>query len=760
MRKTMLLLVTLAFFVGQSIASPVDVTRAQRLGLKFMQRNAAKHVAALDLAYTGMTETGVAALYVFNANDAFVVVAADDAAHPILGYSEEGAFDADNLPDGLAYYLRHYARQIGYAIENQIEAEPEIAAQWEQVERDGRINPDRSATAVPPLFTLNWNQDCYYNLYCPTSTNWMAPCGRVYVGCVADAMAMIMKFWNWPDHGSGSHSYTPTGYPLQSVDYESTYYDWNNMPASLSSGSPLTQKQAIALLMWHCGVSVNMNYSYDGSGASSYDVPDALKTYFRYNKDVELRSREDYTKTQWEDLLINSFDRGIPCYYSGAEGNAGHAFVCIGYNDNRQFYFNWGWSGQGNGYYTIDALNTFNGSFNDYQKAIFNFVPDYIYDALMPAASNFIVGASNAHTKTGVVTWTNPTNNLGGEVVDNIEKVVLLRNGVEIFSQTNVAPGEVMTYEDEVPDYDCYTYTLYYLSNNVKSEFLHTSFQYGPTCTWKVICQTTNFQGWNGNTLQLLNAFGSVVDEITMTSSTPMSKQIRVPEGGVSFKWVPSLNTVPNLTINIKNSSNTSVYNYSGSSNNLNGVLTTLENDCNGCQPPTGFGGSYQWIEGEFGTLLTWNYDEDPQSFKVYRSVDGVDYEEVATVDKTLREYFDVADAGTYFYKVTAYRSYCESTPAWADDDHDYVCIDVTSVNESNCDGFKLYPNPARSLVCIEAEGLEQIDICNMMGQRVYQQQCSEDGAVVSVSDLPAGVYFLTVKTSQTMTTKRLTVVH
>ncbi len=760
MRKTLLLMVTLALFVCQSIASPVDATRAQRLGMKFMQRNATKHVNALELAYTGMTETGVAALYVFNADDAFVVVAADDAAHPILGYSEEGRFDVDNMPDGLAYYLRHYVRQIEYAIENQLEAEPEIAAQWEQVERDGMMNSNRNATAVPPLFTLNWNQDCYYNMFCPTSTNWMAPCGHVYVGCVADAMAMVMKYWNWPDHGSGSHSYTPQGYPLQSVDYESTYYDWNNMPVNLTAGSSMIQKEAIARLMWHCGVSVDMNYSYDGSGSSSYYVPNALKTYFRYSKDVDLRYRDDYTKTQWEDMLIGSFDRGIPCYYSGAEGNEGHAFVCIGYNDNRQFYFNWGWSGSGNGYYAIDALNTFNGTFNDNQGAIFNFVPDYIYDGLMPAATNLNVEAGNAHSHTGLISWTNPTNDLSGEVVDNIEKVVLLRNGVEIFSQTNVTPGEVMTFQDEVPDYDSYTYTIYYLSNNVMSEFANISYQYGPTCTWKVICQTTNFQGWNGHKLQLLNANGSLVDEITMTSSTPLSKQIRVPEGEVSFKWVPSVNAVPNLTINIKNSSNVSVYNYTGSSDNLNGVLTTLDNDCDGCQPPTDLSGEYQWIDGEFGTLLSWSYDVDPQSFKVYRSADGVEYVEVATVDKTLREYFDVADAGTYYYKVTAYRSYCESTPAWANDDQDYVCIDVTSLIEGNDDNFKMYPNPANAMVCVEAEGLEQVTICNVMGQVVGQQQCGEDGVVISTSHLVSGIYTIIVKTSQGTVLKRFSVIH
>ncbi len=753
-------MVTLALFVGQVIASPVDVERAQRLGSKYLQSNYSKQVGNVSLAYTQMTESGQPAVYVFNADNAFVLVSANDAALPILGSSDDTSFDAENLPDGLAYMLRHYARQIQYAIENNLEADAETTEQWEKVSRDGMLKADRSLTAVPPLFDLRWNQDCYYNMYCPTSSNWMAPCGHMYAGCVACAMSMVMKYWNWPDHGAGSYSYTPSGCPQQSANFESTYYDWNNMPISLSSSSSTAQKEAIARLMWHCGISVDMAYAYNGSGASSYSVPGALRQYFRYCDAVNIKYRNDYTKTQWEDLLINSFDRGIPCFYSGTEGQEGHAFVCLGYNNNRQFYFNWGWSNQYNNYYAIDALNTYNGTFNDNQSAIFDFIPDYIYTALIPAASNLAIEVSDAHTKTGVVSWTNPTVNMGGETLNNIEKVVLLRNGVEIFSQDNVAPGETMTFQDEVAQYDCYTYTVYYLSNNAKGYFASISYQYGPTCTWKVIGQTSNFQGWNGGKLQLLNSFGSVVEEITMTNSTPISQQIRVPEGSVSFKWVPSLNAVSNLTINIKNSSNASVYTYTGSSNNLNGVLFTEDNDCSGCQPPTLLMGEYQWTNEGFGTLLSWSYDVDPQSFKVYRSNDGADYALIATVNKEDREYFDVTGAGSYYYKVTAFRSYCESTPAWVNDEQDFVYVDVTSVNEDEGDCFKVYPNPANTMLCVEAEGLEQITICNMMGQVVYQQRCSEDGVVIGTSNLAVGIYNLCIKTAQTTTTKRISVMH
>lgn len=749
----------LALFVGQLFASSVDVNRAQRLGQMYLQSNYSKQVGTLSLAYTEMTENGQPAVYVFNAENAFVIVSADDAALPILGASDEHGFDANNLPDGLAYMLRHYARQIQYAIDNQLEADAETSEQWENVSRNGMLKAGRSVAAVPPLFDLRWNQDCYYNQLCPTSSNWMAPCGHMYAGCVAAAMSMVMKYWNWPDHGTGSHSYTPSGCPMQSADFESTYYDWNNMPVSLSSGSSAAQKEAVARLMWHCGISVDMAYAYNGSGTSSYYVPGALKQYFRYCDAVNIKYREDFTKTQWEDMLIYSLDRGIPCYYSGAEGEAGHAFVCLGYNNNRQFYFNWGWSNQYNNYYAIDALNTGNGTFNDHQGAVFEFIPNYIYDAMVPATTDLEVTALNANSKTGIVSWTNPSVNQGGATIGNIEKVVLMRDGVEIFSQTNVSPGQVMTYQDQVTNFDRYNYTVYYVTNNIRGPYAETYYVYGPTCTWKVIGQTTNFQGWNGGKIQLLNANGSICGEVTMTNSTPANMPLRVPVGAVTFKWVAPATTVNSITINIKNSDNASVYTYTGNSNNVPAVLYTGTNDCDGCQPPTDFNGQYQWNGENFGTQLTWSYDVDPQSFKVYRSVDGQNYSLLATVDKTAREYFDEAGAGEYYYKVTAFRSYCESTPAWVNENQDYVYVAVTSVNEDSNEGCKVYPNPANAMVCVEAEGMEQVTIYNVMGQVVYQQHCSEDGVVISTSDLVSGIYTISIKTAQGNLTKRFSVI-
>ena len=132
----------------------------------------------------------------------------------------------------------------------------------------------------------------------------------------------------------------------------------------------------------------------------------------------------------------------------------------------------------------------------------------------------------------------------------------------------------------------------------------------------------------------------------------------------------------------------------------------------------------------------------------------------IATVDKALHEYLDLVDAGGYYYQVTAFRSYCESTPAWVDDQTDYIHVEVTSVSENGESGLNVYPNPANTLMSVEAEGLQQVTICNVMGQVVVTMRCDEDGVVVNTSDLVSGIYTISVKTAQGIMTKRFTVIH
>ena len=185
-------------------AGTVEMQRAKALGAKFVEANFLKNTQ-LEWTYTSVTESGRPSFHVFNGNlGGFVIVSACDLTSPILGYSESGAFNMENIPDGLSYFLTGYGQSVDYAEENLKKADFVIAQEWENLERCGKTQTSKSVV-VYPLIATHWDQDCYYNACCPKDNN--GPCGNAYAGCVATSMAQVMKYWNHPEHGTGSHSY-------------------------------------------------------------------------------------------------------------------------------------------------------------------------------------------------------------------------------------------------------------------------------------------------------------------------------------------------------------------------------------------------------------------------------------------------------------------------------------------------------------------------------------------------------------------------
>lgn len=375
MRKILLKIVAVLVLcsTGMLRANPVTPKAAKAVAAKFGGINfGTKSSDKVLLAHTLKSSRGDAWVYVFNIpNGGFVVVAADDRAHPILGYSTNGQFDSNNIPDGLRYMLNVYGDEIAYAQDNNLEAGSEIAAEWKAFARGSKSPTKAPEVVVEAICETTWNQDDPYNYFCPE--DFEGPGGRMYAGCVACAMSQIMKHWNWPEKGNGEH--TSTGNPKLTVNFDTMYYQWDNMPANLRNAyweTDSVQIKAIAQLMYHAGVSVDMNYGAGGSGALSETVPDALRIYFGYERS-ELLYRYDYSLPTWISMLKSTLDRGWPIYYSGADPDpdgGGHAFVCDGYNTANQFHFNWGWGGHGDGFYQITALTPGNFHFNIFQDAI------------------------------------------------------------------------------------------------------------------------------------------------------------------------------------------------------------------------------------------------------------------------------------------------------------------------------------------------------------------------------------------------------
>ncbi|HLO90664.1 MAG TPA: C10 family peptidase [Lentimicrobium sp.] len=316
---------------------------------------------------------GQPAYYVFNiSTGGWVIVSADDAMVPIIGFSPEGSFPAQP-GQNLASFLKTYADEIDFARSNDVKANIETLQQWESYSTMANtrmlLDGDRD---VEPLVDIMWNQDFPYNAYCPEDA--AGPGGHVYAGCVATAMSMIMYYYRYPEVGTGSYSYNCAGYGTQTANFGQTHYGWNAMQNSITA-SMGQSVNAVAELQYHCGVSVRMQYGADGSGAFSNDVPAAIKSYFGYSSTAQFIQKMSYTASAWEGILVELLNASRPAYYSGQSSDGGHAFVCDGYQQTgtgKLFHFNFGWSGSENGYYTLTDVN----GFSSQQGMVRNFFPN------------------------------------------------------------------------------------------------------------------------------------------------------------------------------------------------------------------------------------------------------------------------------------------------------------------------------------------------------------------------------------------------
>ncbi|MBR5604445.1 MAG: C10 family peptidase [Bacteroidales bacterium] len=355
-----LLLVILSFSASNA-QNFVNETLARKIGSNFVSSNSSRSNTKLDLIHTISDFDSQANLYIFNIEGGgFVIVSAIKETKPILAYSFNNSFGGE-IPATASYFINNYNNTINYIKETELPYDESCMRLWDELENNDIKN--RTTAVVNPLIQTQWNQDCYYNEYAPFDN--YGPCNRAYAGCVACAMSQVMKYWNYPETGKGSHDYTHSKYGNLSADFGSTAYKWDEMPNEIWS-----HNDAIATLMYQCGVSVNMNYGPDGSGAQSKDVETAMRSYFGYSaaKYVERSSLQD---DEWIALLKSELDKKQPMYFSGTGEPGGHAIVCDGYDSNDYFHFNMGWSGMSDGFYSIDDACGFYKN----QAVVMNIIP-------------------------------------------------------------------------------------------------------------------------------------------------------------------------------------------------------------------------------------------------------------------------------------------------------------------------------------------------------------------------------------------------
>lgn len=301
-----------------------------------------------QLVYTSES-AGRKLLYVFDRGKSggYIVVSADDVTRPLLGYADSGSFDPDSIPPAMEWWLRSYAAEISYMIDHGA-----VSAAGTATEADTR-------RAVEPIVKTEWNQDSPFNDLCPE----LDGSERAVTGCVATAMAQVMKVHQWPATGVGSNSYSftygSTSHDV-SVDFSSTTYRWDEMLDVYDSSSPATACEAVATLMYSCGAAVNMHYSLakdGGSGAASIMAAVGLFKYFNYDSGIRYLLRENYDLDTWCDILYDEVAAGRPVLYGGRSDEGGHEFVCDGYSSDGYFHINWGWGGVSNGYFLVSALD-------------------------------------------------------------------------------------------------------------------------------------------------------------------------------------------------------------------------------------------------------------------------------------------------------------------------------------------------------------------------------------------------------------------
>ncbi|WP_287621635.1 C10 family peptidase [Parabacteroides sp.] len=366
MRKQFLLLLILCLTASMAWAEQIDVATARKVAESVARREGStgglRSAGELPLVYaaapgqsgsalrSGAME-GAADYFVFNfpGGKGFAIVAGDDRVRPVLGYSDEGGFDPDNLPENLRGWLAGYQTQITWAVNKGIEATPEIAAEWSQLMSGTALR----ATQEPVLLnTARWNQGEPYNRQTPVFDTEHA-----VTGCVATALGIVMRYHEYPDIVTSDERIT--SYYQLPVTYEA--YDWSKMPLVYAPGYSEEEANAVAALMWNIGANVEMDYGIGGSGAITSNAILKLNTVFGYSEEAQFVWKSDYRWAEWKQMVRAELDNGRPVIYSGYNTKVGHAFICDGYKENEAFHINWGWGGSGNGYFLLTALDSDSG---------------------------------------------------------------------------------------------------------------------------------------------------------------------------------------------------------------------------------------------------------------------------------------------------------------------------------------------------------------------------------------------------------------
>ena len=339
---TLLLVMGLAMIAGNARAELISENQAKDIATGFMASHKMMSTN-LEMARRGpqlnaSTTGDQAAYYVFNANrGGYIIVAGDDRAPAVLGYSDHGSFDEAQVPEAMQELLESYVLQIE-ALTQGAKAAPQFSA----------------GSAIRPLLSSAWSQNAPYNTLLPSINGSHCP-----AGCVATAMAQVLYYWKWPTRPTKTiPQYTSADQGFVMPALSPVNFGWNIMHDTYQTTDTTSASAlAAATLTLYCAQSVEMNFKANSSAATTTRIPLALSEYFGYKASVHSLNRVNYTTQEWADAIYSELAANRPVIYSGSKKSSGHAFICDGYDGNGLFHINWGWSGQSNGYFVLNVLN-------------------------------------------------------------------------------------------------------------------------------------------------------------------------------------------------------------------------------------------------------------------------------------------------------------------------------------------------------------------------------------------------------------------
>lgn len=524
-KKKAYMTLALMLLVGMAEANPVSLEDASQVANHFW-RSALQGRGELHRVEWPYSEV----MLFTSESGGWVMVSADDCARPIIGYSREGRVDEARLPVQLAARMEAYCGLVAAGMQQGIVASNADADRWRRMLSS--VPCKDGEAGVGPLLETHWHQDGGYALLTPQHTP---------TGCAATAQSQMMRYWRYPAFGQGSETYNCQPYGAQSADFGHTLYDWVHMPEQVSTASPQVEQMAVSTLMYHVGVSLHMGYAEGGSGAAGLagrpgvaSIDNSLMDYFHYSRRMRaiFRTAAGWTDQRWTDSLVAELQLRHPIVYCGVAPEGGHGFVCDGYevrDGQVWFHFNFGWSGNGDGYYTVDDIcpnvsptGTIGPTyhFNQSNQALLGAVPDYgmhVSDSLLTftrdGGQRQMLFCSN---DTAVGTWS---------VSANETWVTVDADGVDHagWITINVAPNTTGGERQA-------TVTFTQAGESISVAVVQTYYSEDDYCPLTVVMESTQGGGWeNGAYLSFESPSGYVYNTARLASGGYDSVQVGVP---------------------------------------------------------------------------------------------------------------------------------------------------------------------------------------------------------------------------------------